>query len=185
MNYYVLQVAPREEEKTEAHIKNVLPADSYGECFHLTRFIRKKFHGRWTDVHEKLLPGYVFVTTENAKTLYSQLKKIPMLTRWLGRELEYFVRLSEQEEEWLNRLLLKSCGKPSGEKEVGLSQIEIGEGNAVRIVSGPLKDMEGMVRKINLHKRIAEVEAPFMGGRRVVYLGVEMVERMNADTGCV
>ena len=55
MMYYVLQVAPGKEDKTEALIRVILPEKLYGECFHLTRHMRKKFHGKWTDVREKLL----------------------------------------------------------------------------------------------------------------------------------
>lgn len=175
MNYYVLQVAPKEEEKTETHIRKILPEGLYGQCFHPTRLVRKKFHGKWVDVNEKLLPGYVFVTTEDAKTLFLRLKKIPLLTKMLGRDLECFVKLSEEEERWLE-LLLNPTGKGNRAEVVGLSQIEIREGKEIRIVSGPLMGMEGMVKKINLHKMVAEVVVPFMGGSSVVWLGVETVE---------
>lgn len=66
-----------------------------------------------------------------------------------------------------------------GALEVGISRIAVEEGNQIRILSGPLKDLEGQIRKVNLHKRIAEVEMEFMGSRSVVYLGVEMVERIR------
>lgn len=177
MNYYVLQVAPKGEEKAEAHIRTILPPDQCGQCFYPTRLIRKKYQGKWVDVYEKLLPGYVFVATEDAEALYQQLKKVPLLTKMLGREVEYFVRLSEQEEQWLD-LLLRRYGKT--DSMVGLSQIDIREGNEIRIVSGPLADMEGMIKKINLHKMIAEVEVPFMNGSTVIHLGIEMVERKKA-----
>lgn len=181
MYYYVLQVAPKEEEKTEIHIRKMISEDLYDQCFHPTRVIRKKFHGKWVEVHEKLLPGYVFVTAEDAEKLYLQLKNIPLLTRILGKDMEYFVRLSGQEEHWLELLLKQSgAGNASNrneKNEVGLSQIDITEGNQIRVVSGPLKDMEGMVKKINLHKMIAEVEVPFMNGSTVIHLGVEMVEK--------
>lgn len=181
MDYYVLQVAPREEEKAETHIRRLLPDELYGQCFHPMRLIKKKFHGKWMEVHEKLLPGYVFITTESAEALYLQLKKIPLLTKMLGRELEYFVRLSGKERQWLD-LLLRQNGSVNAfakslPNEVGLSQIDIQEGNEILIVSGPLAEMEGMVRKINLHKRVAEVEVPFMNGSTVIHLGIEMVER--------
>lgn len=180
MNYYVLQITPREEEKTEAHIRKILPDDLYDQCFHPTRLMRKKFHGKWVEVHEKLLPGYVFVTTEDAEKLYLCLKRIPLLTKMLGRDLEYFVRLSGQEETWLDLLLKKNGQKGAAEKnEVGLSQIDIQEGNEIRIVSGPLADMEGMVKKINLHKMIAEVEVPFMNGSTVIHLGIELIEKQK------
>ena len=181
MNYYVLQVAPKEEEKTEAHIRTIIPASLYDQCFHPTRLMRKKFHGKWVDVHEKFLPGYVFITTEDAQELYLQLRKIPLLTKVLGRDLEYFVRLREKEEQWLDLLLRQDGSGDAPEKndknEIGLSQIDVQEGNVIRIVSGPLADMEGMVRKINLHKMIAEVEVPFMNGSTVIHLGVEMVKK--------
>lgn len=178
MNYYVLQIAPREEEKTESHIRKILPDDAYDQCFHPTRLIRKKFHGTWVEIHEKLLPGYVFVTTEDAEKLYLCLKRIPLLTKMLGRDMEYFVRLSGQEENWLELLLKKNGQRDAAEKnEVGLSQIDIQEGNEIRIVSGPLADMQGMVKKINLHKMIAEVEVPFMNGSTVIHLGIELIEK--------
>ncbi|MCM1062956.1 MAG: antiterminator LoaP [Eubacterium sp.] len=178
MNYYVLQVAPREEEKTEAHIRKMVSSSLYDQCFHPMRLIRKKIHGRWVDIHEKLMPGYIFVTTENAEVLCIQLKKIPLLTKMLGKDLGYFVRLSDREERWLDLLLQgKKENDACESNEVGLSQIDIREGNEIRIVSGPLVDMEGMVKKINLHKMIAEVEVPFMNGNTVIHLGVEMVER--------
>ena len=181
VDYYVLQVAPREEEKAEIHIRRLLPEGLYGQCFHPMRLIKKKFHGKWMEVHEKLLPGYVFVTTESAETLYLQLKKIPLLTKMLGSDLENFVRLSVQERQWLDLILRQSksvnASANTPPNEVGLSQIDIQEGNEILIVSGPLADVEGMVRKINLHKRVAEVEVPFMNGSTVIHLGIEMVER--------
>ena len=61
--------------------------------------------------------------------------------------------------------------------EVNLSLVEVGENDEVKILSGPLKDMVGMVRKINMHKRIAEVEVVFMGRKIVLHLGIEIVEK--------
>ena len=75
---------------------------------------------------------------------------------------------------WLEALVaMRQNGKITG--EVPLSRIEISENDEVKILSGPLTDMAGMVRKINLHKRIAEVEVTFMGRRTVIHLGIEMI----------
>ena len=193
--YYVLQVAPGEEDKTERHIMVIIPDDLYKQCCHPTRHMRKKFHGKWVDTHEKLLPGYVFITTENAKELFLELKKVPMLTKLVGRDEEYFVKLPERDVEWLVKFMgcdgqkdSRDAGGKAGmgsaemkadsqKYEVGLSQISIDEGNEIRIVSGPLKNMEGMIRKIHLHRRMAEVEVPFMNQRTVIYLGIELLER--------
>ena len=44
----------------------------------------------------------------------------------------------------------------------------------LRYLSGPLSHMGFMVKKVNLHKRIAEIEAEFMGRKRVLYLGIDI-----------
>lgn len=179
--YYVLQVAPGTETKTETHISSILSRELYGECFHPTRHMRKKFHGIWKDIHEKLLPGYVFITTDDIRKLYMELQKIPLLTKLLGKEDEYFAQLKDRDAEWLERLMGQNGSRTDGEEgewhEVSLSQVSVEEGSGVRVVSGPLKDMDGMIKKINLHKRMAEVEVEFMNRRTVIYLGIELLKK--------
>ena len=181
--YYVLQVAPGAEDKTETHIETILPDDIYGHCFHPTSHLRKRFHGVWKDMHEKLLPGYVFITTDDIEAVFIRLKRVPMLTNILGRDGDCFIKLADHEVQWLEKLLQLDAGRqPGGQNngngsryEAAISQIGFDEGNEIKIISGPLKDMEGMVKKINLHKRTAEVEVEFMGRKTAVYLGIELL----------
>lgn len=174
--YYVLQVAPGKEADTEAYIMKRIADKLFSSCFHPVRCVRKKFRGEWMDRHEKLLPGYVFMSSENAEELYLALKGIPMLTKFLGWNMEYVTPLTEQETEWLEALVSAGQdGMITG--EVPLSQIEIDENDEIRILSGPLQNMEGMIKRINLHKRIAEVEVEFMGRMTVIHQGIEMVEK--------
>lgn len=174
--YYVLQVAPGKEADTEEYIMKRIADKLFSSCFHPVRCVRKKFRGEWMDRHEKLLPGYVFMNSENAEELYLALKGIPMLTKFLGWNMEYVTPLTEQETVWLEALV--SAGQDDMiTGEVPLSQIEIDENDQIRILSGPLQNMEGMIKRINLHKRIAEVEVEFMGRMTVIHLGIEMVEK--------
>lgn len=174
--YYVIQVAPGKETDAELYITERVAEELYSSCFHPVRHVKKKFRGEWRDKHEKLLPGYVFINSENAERLHESLKGIPMMTKILGWHLEYITPLTDGETAWLEALVaVRQDGKITG--EVPLSQIEISENDEVRILSGPLTDMAGMVRKINLHKRIAEVEVTFMGRRTVIHLGIEMIEK--------
>ena len=53
--YYVIQVAPGMEERTEILIQKRVGNELYDCCFHPIRHVRKKFHGEWRDQHEKLL----------------------------------------------------------------------------------------------------------------------------------
>lgn len=174
--YYVIQVAPGKEEETEKYIAERVSQEWYSSCFHPVRHVKKKFRGEWKDRHEKLMPGYVFIDSENAKELYLDLKRIPMMTKLLGWEREFITALTEEETDWLEKMVsADKGGKVTG--EVAISRIEVGENDTVRILSGPLKDMAGMVKRINLHKRIAEVEVEFMRRKIVLYLGIEMVEK--------
>lgn len=172
--YYVIQVAPGKEEETERHIEERVSKEFYAGCFHPIRHVQKKFRGKWKIRREKLLPGYVFIESENVKGLYLDLKRIPMMTKLLGWEKEFITALDEQETTWLKKILsVGKNGKVSG--EVALSRIEITENDRIRILSGPLQEMEGMVKRVNLHRRIAEVEVEFMGRKTILYLGIEMI----------
>lgn len=180
--YYVIQVSPGAEDKTETMIRELVADNMYGRCFHPLRHVRKKFHGEWVDQHEKLLPGYVFITSGNIRELSQTLKRVPVLTKVLGRDEEQFIPLSSDEVEWLEQITGQTSNAGESENgvecEAGLSQV-LAEEDAITVLSGPLKNMEGKIKKINLHKRIAEVEVEFMGRSTVIYLGVEMVGRTN------
>lgn len=172
--YYVIQVAPGKETDAELYIAERVAEELYSSCFHPVRHVKKKFRGEWRDKLEKLMPGYVFIDSENARELYLDLKRIPMMTKLLGREREFITALTEEETDWLEKIVpAGKDGRITG--EVALSRIEIDENDEVRILSGPLKDMAGMVKRINLHKRVAEVEVAFMGRKVVLHLGIEMV----------
>ena len=169
--YYVLQVAPGLEDQTERLIKNTIKAGVYERCFHPMRRMQKKIRGSWKDLHEKLLPGYVFITSSQIGELYEELKRVPVLTKLLGKDGECFPALCEEEVQWLEQM-------EGGTLEVGLSQVTV-EQDEIRILSGPLKNVEGKIKKIHLHKRTAAVEVDFLGRKRVVYLGIEIIERVK------
>ena len=172
--YYVIQVAPGAESRTEAWIRSEVETELYKRCFHLERHVRKKIHGEWIDRYEKLLPGYVFVFSDSVNELYKKLQWLPMPVKLLGRDGEWFAALQKSEVEWLN--LLIDLGEKVGDGvEVGLSQIMVSE-RTVTIRSGPLKSMEEKIQKIDLHKRIAKVGIEFMGREIVIYLGIEIIK---------
>lgn len=200
--YYVLQVSPGMEDTTERLIRGRVKKSVYGCCFHPLRHVQKKFRGEWKDFHDKLLPGYVFITSDSVGELYMELRRVPALTKMLGKDDEWFAALPEKDIEWLGRLTETAkgagsetvysrernktpeedgTGQESDTLEIELSQIAV-EGDAIKVLSGPLINMDGYIRKINLHRRIAEVEIDFMGKKTVVHLGVEMVGKRENQT---
>ena len=169
--YYVIQVVTGTEDKVEEQVKVMVENGLYDSCFHPMRRMKKKFRGEWKEIQEKLLPGYVFITSDRVQELYQELKNMPAFTRMLGKDREQFIPLPEHEVKWLERMI-ESSGQ---NMEVQLSQVSVSENDVVTILSGPLKDMEGCIKKIDLHRRIAKVEVDFMNRKTVIHLGIEMV----------
>lgn len=175
--WYVMQVVSGQENRTVFLVEKIISEEILNSCFIPVRRLRKKFHGTWQEVTEKLFPGYVFLISEQPQLLYEELKQIPALTKLLGRCEGFFTPLSEKDVRMLEKL--RNRMGDSGNLEVEISKIAIEEGNQIRILSGPLMNLEGQIKKVNLHRRIAVVEVEFMGNKSLVHLGVEMIEKMG------
>lgn len=163
-----VQVKGGNEAKTEAFVSEFLPKSLNARCFHLTRNRRKKYGGKWQTVRENLLPGYVFIDTDQPDAVYRELKKTPNRKLLFSNE-EFVTTLAKRETDFMERI-----SDEGG--EIGISRICIAEGGEIRYLSGPLADISHMVKKINLHQRIAEIETSFMGEKHVLYLGIEITE---------
>ena len=57
----------------------------------------RKVRGEWIEREEILFPGYVFLISDDPTRLYQELKKIPDLTKMLGREKEEIYPLPQDE----------------------------------------------------------------------------------------
>ena len=62
--YYVLYVGDGKEQHAENFIRSFVPEQFYSNCFHLQRHMKKKFRGSWCDSYSKLIPGYIFVESD-------------------------------------------------------------------------------------------------------------------------
>lgn len=126
------------------------------------RTLQEKRMGRW-ELHEKvLIPGYVFVYTEDKvsfEAIKTPLKVYRILQYRVGeRELtgsDYEYAL------WIYR----------HDGKIGPSKVLV-EGSDVRVVDGPLMDTMGRITRIDRHKRRAWVEFDFDGRKQVISLSV-------------
>ena len=135
--------------------------------------MKKKIRGEWKELREKLLPGYVFIVSDDIEELYLRLRYVPAFTKLLGKDGGQFFPLPEHEVEWLKKI----TGSADSRMEAEISRVSVSEDDVVTILSGPLKDMEGYIKKIDLHRRIALVEVDFMNQKTVIHLGIEMVRK--------
>ena len=195
--YYVIFVGSGQEIRTETFIHKYIPKDLYTVCFHPTRQMKKKIHGEWVEINEKLIPGYVFVETDSIQAFYIALRQRPAFQRLLGKETvtinengeesleERFYPLKPEEEKWLRNITvlpLKRRKSQIIEKPVTeLTKVTFGVDGNLKILSGPLTEMTGSIRKIDIHRRFAEVEVEFMGRMTVLHLGIELVNNSKEE----
>lgn len=161
-----VHVKDGDEIRTESFVEAFLPKELDARCIHLTRSRRKKYGGQWQTVQEKLLPGYVFIATDQPEAVHRELKKAPK-PRLLFSDDSHVAILEAHE-----AALIEALSDESG--EIGISKVRVLDDGSVRFLSGPLLQVENMVRKVNLHQRVAEVEAKFMGEQQMLYLGIEI-----------
>lgn len=159
--YYVVQVQTGKEDRTidaiKKHFSNQLDIDVFSPY---RKSIRKYKGGVEKVVIERCFPGYVFVDTDEPKDLFFGLYQIPEYTKMLGREaLTYnFIPLDKDESRVIDILYSKNTNRV-----LEISDIEVKEGQIVRVVTGPLEGLLGKVKKVNLHKREVIIEYMLCG----------------------
>ena len=184
--YYVIYTGAGMETKTENYIRKMIPQELYVRCFHPMRCLKKKYGGVWKDFYDTLIPGYVFLQSDCIDEFYKEVRKNPKYLNILGKSIEYqslsFYELKKEEEIWLKKLVGTAEDEDIKEEATAeVSQIDFGENDEVIILSGPLKDLKGCIKKINLHKRVAEVEMSFMGRKTVIFMGVDWIMKPKEE----
>lgn len=153
--YYVIQVKTGKEQSIIDDIKKNAPKGANFDAFAPYRKSLRKYHGEMKEIKERCFPGYVFVETDDAKQLFFELYWIPGFTKLLGREADTynFVPLDEDESRMIDILY-----NATNERTTEISDIEVVEGQTIKILDGPLMGLETQIKKVNLHKRTVTVE---------------------------
>ncbi len=163
--WYVMQVRVGSEENICRQCSSKLPKTALKKCFIPYYEEQRKIRGEWTTQKRVLFPGYVFLITDEIEELFHLLKNIVGLTKLLGTG-EEIVPISEKETDFLMQF--------GGEKQVVEMSAGIIEGTQIIIQSGPLRGMEGMIQKIDRHKRKAYLEVEMFGRLQKVEVGLEI-----------
>lgn len=166
--WYVMQVRTGTEENIRLQCSRRIPAGVLERCFIPYYEEKKKIRGEWTVQKKVLFPGYIFVVTENIEQLYEALRSVIGLTRLIGTGRE-IVPLTEEEKNFLLEM--------GGEEQVVEMSEGIIENSRTKVLSGPLKGKEGLIRKIDRHKRKAWLEIEMFGREQTVEVGLEIVAK--------
>lgn len=164
--WYVIQVRTGTEEEIQRQCETIIDKSILEKSFIPKYEQERKYQGEWHTELKVLFPGYVFLVSKEKEKLFFELKRIMGLTKLLGTG-ETIVPLTDEEVNFLLRL---------GDEEqiVGMSEGII-ENERVVVTSGPLKGNEGLIRKIDRHKRKAWLEIEVFGRTVEMQVGLEVV----------
>ena len=158
--YYVIQVKTGKEQQAIEDILKNKPDEATFDVFAPYRKSLRKFKGVMREVVERCFPGYVFVETNDAQRLFRQLYFTPGFQRLLGREegTENFVPLDKDESRMVDILYSRNNNRITE-----ISNIEVKEGEMIRVLDGPLMGLKTQIKKVNLHKRTVTIEYMLCG----------------------
>lgn len=134
-----------------------------------TRIMNQRKRGVWKKVVQPLLPGYMFLYLPDEVPfpifIIKQERDAYKVLRYSDGSLE----LKDADLQYANWVynhggLLKP------------STVVYKEGNLVKVLDGPLKDMEGKIVKLDRHHKRVVVGFMFAGKERRVNLSVEVID---------
>ena len=171
--WYVVQVRTGTEEQIRLQCEKKISDAGMEQCFIPCYEEKKKINGMWSVQKKILFPGYLFIVSGDLTRLHRELKGVIGLTKLLGTGDE-IVPLKPEEIEFLRQF--------GGEDQVVEMSEGIIENDQVIVCSGPLKGMEGYIRRIDRHKRKAYLEIPMFGHIQKVQVGLEVVAKVNTES---
>jgi len=170
--YYVIQVKTGKEEQAIEDILKNKPDDASFDVFAPYRKSLRKYKGVMREVVERCFPGYIFVETNDVQRLFKQLYFTPGFQKILGREgdTDNFVPLDKDESRMIDILYSASSNRITE-----ISNIEVREGEMIRVLDGPLAGLETQIKKVDLHKRTVTVEYMMCGRLVTSNVGINIV----------
>ncbi len=174
MNWYVIFVQYGQEQRVVEFLRRRLDPDMGRPFIPVGESLFKK-GGNIVTEWKMLFPSYVFIESNMSdeeylsymnQLIYESCKILKLLKY---SETEFALR--EPDKLMLIRLLNdKNCLEAS---------VGIKVGKRIYIKSGPLKGMEGKIKKVNRHKRVAEIQLNIMGEIKEVIVTLEIVANQD------
>jgi len=172
MNWYAIFVKTGEEDVVEKYIDYYF---NKSQCHLLIpkKRINEKRKGKLYSVVKTLFPGYVFINADMNINMYYIIKKLPKVYKILNESNEFYSRIQDYEMEPILQLTKKNDIIDYSKGFIKNSKVYIEE--------GPLKGLEGLIRKVDKRKCRAKIALDFMGSEKLVELGVELLRKSDDD----
>ena len=125
-------------------------------------------NGRKTETKEKIFPGYVLVDMIATDDAWSVVRNTPQVTGFVGTANQA-VPLEPAE---VDKILKRVGG------DIVRHAIDLALDDAVIIIDGPFKDLEGKVGEIDEERGKVKVLVPMFGRETPVELEADQVQRV-------
>ena len=149
---YLIQVATGKEETYISHVKNLAGSKPGFQLIVPKRQLTIRKLGKEQQVMKPIFPGYIFLGCDcvepETRTL---LRSIPGFMRYMRNDKGELVPLSNNDRQLL--IQLTSTGETTKR-----SVVSFDKNNKVVPISGPLKDHEGKIMKVDRRKRRVKVK---------------------------
>lgn len=170
--WYAIHTYSGYEDAVARNLKTRVDSFGMGEqIFNIVVPIEKKIkikNGRKTEAKEKIFPGYVLVDMIATDDAWSVVRNTPQVTGFVGTANQA-VPLSQEE---VDKILKRSEG------DTVRHAIDLAAGDAVVIIDGPFKDLEGKVGEIDEERGKVKVLVPMFGRETPVELEADQVQRV-------
>ncbi|SDD50579.1 acyl carrier protein [Paenibacillus sp. CF095] len=187
MKWYALFVRNGEEDYVKQQIQFHL-GELECNCFIPKRMVPERKNGVVNHVVKIMFPGYVFLQTKMDFSKYNKIQKIPNIISLLNycnkKDIKFDVGV-EKEEAFFKfipddemKVLLELTNPENDTMEY--SEFWLNQGK-LTILSGPLKGMEGRIKKIDKRKQRAKLAINIMGQENLVDIGFEAVDPICID----
>ncbi len=170
MDYYVVRVLTGKEKKFISWIQNSLHNDE-GRIIWPRRCLSIRKAGVVKEQISSLYPGYLFLETRClADHSIMVIRKAPGFVRFLISDYN-IIPLGKRDRELFLDLI--SYGEI-----IRKSQVVFDENNRIRVMDGPLKQLEGAIIKVDRRKCRAKVRLHLHELYILVDLGFEVMEKI-------
>ncbi|MGN0240190.1 MAG: antiterminator LoaP [Candidatus Weimeria sp.] len=166
--WYVIWTGTGKESDTRQLLIEKMSKTVYDDIVIPKKNMLQKFHGEWRQVIKKLYPGYLFVITDTPEEMINELERISFYKRIL-KTGDCIEPISRHEEKYLSALI-------SNDQTVGVSSGII-INDRVIVKSGPLVGMEGIIKRIDRHKRLAYIDMDFFNRKVTTSVALEIVSK--------
>lgn len=170
--WYVIHTMSGQEQHCLEQCKRYFSPEDYQEIFVPQYIAQKHFQKEWHEVRKTLFPGYLFVDTEHIEPVLEGLHKVYQYTKVL-RDGETISPITREEQKFLEELMDETHTVRYSEGFL--------IGNEVVITKGPLRNVEGTIRSIDRHRRVAKMDVLIFGRMTSMEVGFGAIARVSRD----